>query len=55
MAKGNNYVTEKYLDKKFLETRIERLLALIAHPFVAETITKAPRGLSMILGPNKQK
>ena len=46
---------EKYLDKKFLEARIARLLALIAQPFAAEPVTKAPRGLSMTLGPNKQK
>ena len=44
---------EKYLDRKFLEARIERLLVLIAQPFTAEPITKAPRGLSAILGPGK--
>lgn len=44
---------EKYLDKKFLEERIERVLALISHPFDREDIKKGPRGLSLIIGPKK--
>lgn len=46
---------EKYLDRKFLETRMERLLALVAQPYIAEPVTKAPRGLSVILGPSAKK
>lgn len=46
---------EKYLDRKFLEARIERLVALVAQSFAAEPITKAPRGLSVILGPGKPR
>ena len=44
---------EKYLDKKFLEERIERFLRLISHAFEKEPIKKGPRGLSLIIGPKK--
>ncbi len=44
---------EKYLDKKFLEGRIERFLSIISHPFSAEPIKKGPRGLNMIIEPKK--
>jgi len=44
---------EKYLDRKFLEERIERFLAIIAHSFDREDIKKGPRGLSLIIGPKK--
>lgn len=44
---------EKYLDKKFLEGRIERFLAIISRPFDREDIKKGPRGLSLIIGPKK--
>lgn len=44
---------EKYLDKKFLEERIERVLALITKPFEKEDIKKGPRGLSLTITPRK--
>lgn len=44
---------EKYLDKKFLEERIERVLALITKPFEREDIKKGPRGLSLTITPKK--
>lgn len=44
---------EKYLDKKFLEARIERLVNLISTPLEAEPVKKGPRGLNMIIGPKK--
>ena len=44
---------EKYLDKKFLEERIERFLSIIVHNFEKEDIKKGPRGLSLIIGPKK--
>lgn len=44
---------EKYLDKKFLEARIERLVNLISTPLEAEQIKKGPRGLSVTIGPKK--
>ena len=44
---------EKYLDKKFLEERIRRFLAIIVHPFTEEPIKKGPRGLSIIIDPKK--
>lgn len=44
---------EKYLDKKFLEERIERVLALITKPFEKEDIKKGPRGLSLTITPKK--
>ena len=44
---------EKYLDKKFLEGRLERVLNIISRPFEREEIKKGPRGLSLIIGPKK--
>jgi len=44
---------EKYLDRKFLEGRIERFLAIISQQFTVEPIKKGPRGLSTIIEPNK--
>ncbi len=44
---------EKYLDKKFLEERIERLMKLISSPLETETVKKGPRGLSLIVTPKK--
>ena len=44
---------EKYLDRKFLEARIERLVSLISTPLELDTIKKGPRGLSVIVGPKK--
>lgn len=44
---------EKYLDRKFLEARIERLISLISTPLELDTIKKGPRGLSVIVGPKK--
>ena len=44
---------EKYLDRKFLEERIERVLALITKPFEREDIKKGPRGLSLTITPRK--
>ena len=44
---------EKYLDKKFLEERIERVLVLITKPFEREDIKKGPRGLSLTITPKK--
>lgn len=44
---------EKYLDKKFLEGRIERVLNLISRPFEKEEIKKGQRGLSLTLAPKK--
>lgn len=44
---------EKYLDKKFLEERIERCLSIISRGFERESIKKGPRGLSLIIWPKK--
>ena len=44
---------EKYLDRKFLEGRLERVLNIISRPFEREEIKKGPRGLSLIIGPKK--
>lgn len=44
---------EKYLDKKFLEERIERFLSLITHGFEKEPIKKGPRGLSLTITPKR--
>ncbi len=44
---------EKYLDRKFLEGRIDRFLAIISRSFEREDIKKGPRGLSLIIGPKK--
>lgn len=44
---------EKYLDKKFLEERIERVLALITKSFEKEDIKKGPRGLSLTITPKR--
>ena len=44
---------EKYLDRKFLEERIVRLLNLLSRPFEKEDIKKGPRGLSLTLAPKK--
>lgn len=44
---------EKYLDKKFLEGRVERFLAIISRNFEKEEIKKGPRGLSLIIWPKK--
>lgn len=44
---------EKYLDKKFLEGRIGRLVSLISIPLELDTIKNGPRGLSIIIGPKK--
>lgn len=44
---------EKYLDKKFLESRVERVLNLISRHFEKEEIKKGPRGLSLTLAPKK--
>jgi len=42
---------EKYLDRKFLEGRLSRLLNIISQPFTAEPVKKGPRGLDVILNP----
>ncbi len=40
----------KYLDSKFLETRLERLLKYITVEYrVADTVKKGPKGLSIII------
>ncbi|MDE1945654.1 MAG: translation initiation factor IF-3 [Patescibacteria group bacterium] len=40
----------KYLDKKFLEERMERILKVITEPYrVAEAPQKSPKGLTMLL------
>ena len=44
---------EKYLDRKFLEGRIERVLSIISHGFEKDVIKKGPRGLSLTIGPKK--
>jgi len=44
---------EKYLDKKFLEGRIERFLAIIPSQFGKEPVKKGPRGLSLTISPKK--
>lgn len=44
---------EKYLDKKFLEGRIERILNIITKPFSREDIKKGPRGISLTISPSK--
>ena len=44
---------EKYLDRKFLEERIERFLSIISRSFEREDIKKGPRGLSLVIGPKK--
>ncbi len=44
---------EKYLDRKFLEERIERFLAIVSQSFQKDEIKKGPRGLSLTVGPKK--
>ncbi|OGF49322.1 translation initiation factor IF-3 [Candidatus Giovannonibacteria bacterium RIFCSPLOWO2_12_FULL_44_25] len=44
---------EKYLDKKFLQDRIERFLAIVSQGFEKEDIKKGPRGLSLTITPKK--
>ena len=44
---------EKYLDKKFLEERIVRLVNLIATPIEVEPAKKGPRGLSVTINVKK--
>ena len=44
---------EKYLDRKFLEGRIERFLAIVSQNFQKEDVKKGPRGLSLTVGPKK--
>ena len=44
---------EKYLDRKFLEERIQRLVNLISTPLDMEPVKKGPRGLNAIIGPKK--
>lgn len=44
---------EKYLDKKFLEERLERFLNLISQNFVRDEIKKGPRGLSLTIAPKR--
>ncbi len=44
---------EKYLDRKFLEERLERFLKLISHGFAREDIKKGPKGLSLTVSPKK--
>ena len=44
---------EKYLDRKFLEDRVERFLAIVSQNFQKEDIKKGPRGLSLTVGPKK--
>ena len=44
---------EKYLDRKFLEERIGRVLALIIKPFEKDEVKKGPRGLSLTITPKK--
>lgn len=44
---------EKYLDRKFLEGRIERFLNLIATIIETEPIKKGPRGLNLTISPKK--
>lgn len=44
---------EKYLDKKFLEGRIERFISIVSVPLEFEPIKKGPRGLSVIVAPKK--
>ena len=44
---------EKYLDRKFLEGRIERFLNLVATPIEMEPVKKGPRGLSLTISPKK--
>lgn len=40
----------KYMDPKFLESRIERILKLITEDFkVADSVKKSPKGLSIII------
>ncbi len=46
----------KYLDKKFLEERIERLLKLITEEYkVSESLTKTPKGFSMTIEKSKKQ
>lgn len=44
---------EKYLDKKFLEDRIERFLAIIPSEFEKEQVKKGPRGLTLTIYPKR--
>jgi translation initiation factor IF-3 len=44
---------EKYLDRKFLEERIKRLMNLITEPFEPEQVKKGPRGINVIINPKK--
>jgi translation initiation factor IF-3 len=45
----------KYLDKKFLEGRIERLLKLISEEYkISEFLTKTPKGYSMTIEKGKK-
>ena len=44
---------EKYLDRKFLEGRIERFLSIVSHAFEKDAVKKGPRGLSLTVGPKK--
>lgn len=44
---------EKYLDRKFLEGRIERFLSIVSHAFEKDDVKKGPRGLSLTVGPKK--
>ena len=44
---------EKYLDRKLLEERIQRLVNLISTPLDMEPVKKGPRGLNAIIGPKK--
>lgn len=44
----------KYLDKKFLEERLERMLKLLTVPYrVSENIQKSPKGLTMVIEKGK--
>ncbi len=44
---------EKYLDRKFLEERINRLLALISVAIEVDQVKKGPRGLNAEVTPKK--
>ena len=40
----------KYMDPKFLEERLKRILTLVTEPYkIAETPTKSPKGLTTII------
>lgn len=45
---------EKYLDKLFLEKRIERFLQLISSPIETGQIKKGPRGLNVMAEPKRK-